>query len=32
VNAPFEFKVRKTGDGQVVLDLDDEAGPEQQAA
>jgi hypothetical protein len=31
-NAPFEFKVRKTGDGQVVLDLDDEAGPDQQAA
>jgi hypothetical protein len=33
-NAPFEFHVRKTGDGRLVLDLDDEAeaGPEQQAA
>ena len=30
--SPLEFKVRKTGDGQVVLDLDEEAGPEQQAA
>jgi hypothetical protein len=32
--SPMEFKVRKVGDGQVVLDLDDEhkQGPEQQAA
>ncbi|MEK6278131.1 MAG: hypothetical protein AABM29_08975 [Actinomycetota bacterium] len=34
-NAPFEFKVRKAGQGRVVLDVGEdeaEAGPEQQAA
>jgi hypothetical protein len=34
-NAPFEFKVRKAGQGRVVLDVGEDeadAGPEQQAA
>jgi hypothetical protein len=34
-NAPFEFRVRKSGQGRVVLDVGEdqaEAGPEQQAA
>jgi hypothetical protein len=30
--SPLEFKVRRTADDNVVLDLDEDAGPEQQAA
>ena len=31
-NAPFEFEVRRTADDSVVLDVDDDQGPEQRAA
>jgi hypothetical protein len=31
-NAPFEFQVRRTADDGLILDLDDEQGPEQHAA
>jgi hypothetical protein len=30
--SPFEFQVRRTADDNLVLDVDDEPGPEQQAA
>jgi len=30
--SPLEFKVRRTADDNVVLDLDEDAGPEQRAA
>lgn len=31
-NAPFEFDVRRTADDGVILDVDEEQGPDQQAA
>ena len=31
-NAPFEFEIRRTADDNVVLDVDDDQGPEQRAA
>jgi hypothetical protein len=31
-NAPFEFNIRRTADDSVVLDVDDDQGPEQRAA
>jgi hypothetical protein len=31
-NAPFEFEVRRTADDNVVLDVEDDQGPEQRAA
>lgn len=31
-NAPFEFNIRRTADDNVVLDVDDDQGPEQRAA
>ncbi len=31
-NAPFDFEVRRTADDSVVLDVDEDQGPEQRAA
>jgi hypothetical protein len=31
-NAPFDFEIRRTADDNVVLDVDDDQGPEQRAA
>jgi hypothetical protein len=30
--APMEFRVRRTADDSLVLDVDDDPGPEQRAA
>lgn len=31
-NAPFDFQIRRNGNGSLILDLDEDAGPEQRAA
>jgi hypothetical protein len=31
-NAPFDFQIRRNGDGGLILDLDEDQGPEQRAA
>lgn len=31
-NAPFEFRIRRNGDDGLILDLDEDPGPEQRAA
>jgi hypothetical protein len=30
--SPLEFRVRRTADDNVILDVDDDQGPEQRAA
>jgi chromosome segregation ATPase len=31
-NAPFDFQIRRNGSGNLILDLDEDQGPEQRAA
>ena len=31
-NAPFDFRIRRSGDNDLILDLDEDQGPEQHAA
>jgi len=31
-NAPFDFNIRRTGDDNLILDVDEDQGPEQRAA
>lgn len=31
-NAPFDFQIRRTGDDDLILDVDEDQGPEQRAA
>ncbi len=31
-NAPFDFQIRRTADEGLILDLDEDQGPEQHAA